>query len=304
MQEIYLAGGCFWGLQQAMDRVCGVADTETGYANGAGATPTYEAVRANSGHAETVRVVFDKGVVSLEELLDSYLSYLASTGVSWRAAGLGYGSQYRHAVFCVDEAQVAEVHAVLGRVQSGGGDAADVQVELLRNYYPAEKRHQAHPNGKPSVCSCEACARCERPKDELKLRIGELAYNVTQKGATERAFTGQYDDFFEPGIYVDVVSGEPLFSSRDKFDSGCGWPAFARPVSAGAVTERTDLSHFMVRREVRSALASSHLGHVFADGPAERGGLRYCINSASLRFVPLERMDAEGYGAYKGLVEG
>lgn len=127
---------------------------------------------------------------------------------------------------------------------------------------------------------------------------------MTQKGATERAFTGRYDDFFEPGIYVDVVSGEPLFSSRDKFDSGCGWPAFSRPIGADAVAERTDLSHFMVRKEVRSAQASSHLGHVFADGPAERGGLRYCINSAALRFVPLDQMDAEGYGAYKGLVEG
>lgn len=301
MQEVYLAGGCFWGLQRAMDRVAGVTETEAGYANGRDQAPTYQEVRANSGHAETVRVRFDEGVVLLGELIDHYLAYLASTGVSWQATG--FGSQYRHAIFYVDEAQLPEVHAALERAQ-GRGASAGVQVEPLRNYYPAEDHHQAHRNAQSRACDSGGCAQCARPEDELKSRIGELAYNVTQKGATERAFTGPYDDFFERGIYVDVVSGEPLFASRDKFDSGCGWPAFSRPISAKAVTERTDLSHFMVRREVRSAQAASHLGHVFTDGPAERGGLRYCINSAALRFVPYDRMDAEGYGAYKGLVEG
>lgn len=133
---------------------------------------------------------------------------------------------------------------------------------------------------------------------ELRDRIGEEAWQVTQKGATEPAFTGEYDDFFEPGIYVDVVSGEPLFLSSDKFDSGCGWPAFARPIAPDALEEHRDLSHFMVRTEVRSGQAGSHLGHVFNDGPRDLGGLRYCINSASLRFVPLDRMEEEGYGAY------
>ena len=127
---------------------------------------------------------------------------------------------------------------------------------------------------------------------------------MTQEAATEPAFTGQYDEFFERGIYVDVVSGEPLFASSDKFDSGCGWPAFSKPISKEALTERIDLSHFMMRREVRSGQAGSHLGHVFSDGPVELGGLRYCINSAALRFVPLEHMDEEGYGQYKSLVEG
>ncbi len=134
---------------------------------------------------------------------------------------------------------------------------------------------------------------------KLKERIGEEAYEVTQNAATERAFSGRYDDFFEEGIYVDVVSGEPLFSSKDKFNSGCGWPAFSKPIREGVLKEKTDLSHGMQRVEVRSSKADSHLGHVFADGPQESGGLRYCINSAALRFIPYSRLEEEGYGEYK-----
>ncbi|UGT43954.1 peptide-methionine (R)-S-oxide reductase MsrB [Nocardia yamanashiensis] len=126
-------------------------------------------------------------------------------------------------------------------------------------------------------------------------------YRVTQENGTERAFTGEYWDNHEPGIYVDVVSGEPLFASVDKFDSGTGWPSFTRPVESGNVVEKRDLSHLMIRTEVRSAHGDSHLGHVFTDGPRAEGGLRYCINSAALRFVPLDRFDAEGYSEYKAL---
>lgn len=137
--------------------------------------------------------------------------------------------------------------------------------------------------------------------NELRNRIGDLAYEVTQNAATERPFTGEYDDFFEKGIYVDVVRGEVLFSSEDKFNSGCGWPAFSKPADPKALKEKTDTSFGMIRTEVRSSEANSHLGHVFPDGPKEKGGLRYCINSAALRFIPFEEMDEQGYGEFKML---
>ena len=147
------------------------------------------------------------------------------------------------------------------------------------------------------------CGSMAESKQELRERIGDLAYEVTQNAATEYAFTGEYDDFFEEGIYVDVVSGEPLFLSTDKYNSGCGWPAFTKPVAGAALKEKRDLSHFMVRTEVRSAGADSHLGHVFPDGPRDKGGLRYCINSAALRFIPKDEMEAAGYGEYLAKLE-
>lgn len=142
-----------------------------------------------------------------------------------------------------------------------------------------------------------------RKSQEAIDRLTPEQYRVTQENGTERAFTGEYDHHFEPGIYVDVVSGEPLFASSAKYDSGCGWPAFTKPID-GNVTEHRDISHGMIRTEVRSAHGDSHLGHVFPDGPPEAGGLRYCINSAALRFVPRARMEAEGYGAFLEQVEG
>lgn len=138
---------------------------------------------------------------------------------------------------------------------------------------------------------------------EALARLTPEQYRVTQQNGTERPFTGEYTDTREPGIYVDIVSGEPLFSSRDKFDSHCGWPSFTQPLEAAHVTEHRDLSHGMMRVEVRSKYGDSHLGHVFPDGPRDRGGLRYCINSASLRFIPKARMAAEGYGDYVALLE-
>lgn len=135
-------------------------------------------------------------------------------------------------------------------------------------------------------------------KEELKAKIGPLAYAVTQENATERPFTGEYDDFFEAGIYVDIISGEVLFSSKDKYQACCGWPAFTQPINRKVIKEKADFSHGMHRIEVRSQQADSHLGHVFTDGPIDKGGLRYCINSAALKFIPLDQMEAAGYAAY------
>ena len=138
----------------------------------------------------------------------------------------------------------------------------------------------------------------EFSKEELKKRLTEIQYEVTQNEATERPFSGEYDDFYEEGIYVDVVSGEPLFSSKDKFDAGCGWPSFSRPIQNTTLTEKEDHKLNRVRTEVRSQKADSHLGHVFPDGPEELGGLRYCINSAALRFIPKADLEKEGYGEF------
>ena len=148
-----------------------------------------------------------------------------------------------------------------------------------------------------------ACGYTKPSEAEIRKNLSDEQYYVTQQSGTERPFSHEYDHKFERGIYVDIVSGEPLFSSKDKFDSGCGWPSFSRPMAASAVSEHEDHSYNMRRVEVRSQAADSHLGHVFPDGPRERGGLRYCINGASLRFVPLAEMDKAGYGAYKALVE-
>lgn len=140
-------------------------------------------------------------------------------------------------------------------------------------------------------------------KEDLKKKLTPIQYAVTQENATERPFTGEYDDFYEQGIYVDIVSGRPLFASSDKFDAGCGWPAFSRPILEEEILEKKDESHGMSRTEVRSQDANSHLGHVFTDGPKELGGLRYCINSAALSFIPLTEMDKKGYGEYKKYVQ-
>ena len=140
-------------------------------------------------------------------------------------------------------------------------------------------------------------------KEDLKAKLSPIKYAVTQENATERPFTGTYDDFYEKGIYVDIVSGEPLFASTDKYDAGCGWPSFSKPIDRKEIKEKADFSHGMHRVEVRSKEADSHLGHVFSDGPQDKGGLRYCINSAALRFVPLEEMAEQGYGEYTSLVE-
>lgn len=139
-------------------------------------------------------------------------------------------------------------------------------------------------------------------QEQIK-NLNETQYQVTQNEGTERPFTGEYDDFYEKGIYVDIVSGKPLFSSSTKYDAGCGWPSFSQPITKTNIVENTDLSHGMVRTEVRSTDADSHLGHVFNDGPQDQGGLRYCINSASLKFIPFEEMDEAGYSEYKSQVE-
>lgn len=309
MRTIYLAGGCFWGVEKYFAQFEGVIDTDVGYANGPETERlTYRDVCNGSGHAETVKVVYDESRMSTENLLNYY--FMVIDPLSVNRQGNDAGIQYRTGIYYTDESELDVIKTVYKEQEEKAGQSLAVELEPLRNYYSAEEYHQDYleknPGGYCHIPSSMFKLESKRKKEEekeLRSRIGDLSYEVTQNAATERAFTGEYDEFFEKGIYVDIVSGEPLFSSRDKYDSGCGWPAFTKPISDTAVAENEDNSLGMVRTEVRSSEANSHLGHVFNDGPISEGGLRYCINSASLRFIPYEDMDKEGYADYKKYVE-
>ncbi len=315
-KTIYLAGGCFWGVEAYFERIPGVIDAVSGYANGHTVQPSYEdVVYRNTGHAETVRVRYDADRLSLNDILQYYFRIIDPTSLNKQ--GNDRGTQYRTGIYYTDAVDVAEIAAALAAEQQKHSREIVVEHEPLQQFFEAEEYHQDYlaknPNGychidlrradEPLPGKKNTAAYRKPDEAELKQTLTPLQYEVTQNNGTERAFSHEYDHLFAPGIYVDIVSGEPLFSSKDKFDSGCGWPSFSRPMAASAVSEHEDHSYNMRRVEVRSQAADSHLGHVFPDGPRERGGLRYCINGASLRFVPLAEMDKAGYGAYKALVE-
>ena len=321
MREVVLAGGCFWGVQAFLDRVPGVAGTEVGYANGTTEAPTYEEVcRGDTGHAEAVRVRYDASRLTLRNLLSAFFTIIDPTAKNRQ--GADFGAQYRTGVYLTGP-RAAEDRSVAEQVFAEEGRKHEkplaVELEPLRSFYPAEDYHQKYLEKNPGgYCHVNFDRLKELPKDEapaarsdyarpsdeeLKAKLTDLQYRVTQKSATEPAFSSPLDKHWEPGIYVDIVTGEPLFSSTDKFDSGCGWPAFSKPIDAKVVRELTDTSYGMVRSEVRSRGGDSHLGHVFDDGPKDKGGLRYCINGASLRFIPVADLDKEGYGAYKKLFQ-
>ncbi len=315
MKTIYLAGGCFWGVQKFFDQFDGVTATQTGYANGPTQTATYEQVCDGSGHAEAVRIDYDETRISLNQLLEYY--FLIIDPFSVNRQGNDVGVQYRTGIYYTDPSQLDTIHAICNHVAQQAGHPIAVEIAPIGNFYAAETHHQKYLDKNPGgychippiffqLAAFNASQKQPEPDPEetaLRQRIGDLAYHVTQHAGTEAPYTGEYDQFFEKGLYVDVVSGEPLFTSADKFNSGCGWPAFSKPIAEDTLTEKTDHTHGMVRTEVRSAQADSHLGHVFNDGPVETGGLRYCINSAALRFIPYDRLEAEGYGEYRKLFE-
>jgi len=311
--EIYFAGGCFWGTEAFMERLYGVYDVTSGYANGTTESPTYEEViTGDTGHAETVHVTYDTTKVDLSTLLLYYFKIIDPTSVNKQ--GNDVGSQYRTGIYYGDEADEVVIQAAIEEVQKKYSKPVVVEVLPLANYTLAEEYHQDYleknPNGYCHVdldIANESVIDPERyvKPDDATLRkiLTEAQYAVTQSNDTERAFTNEYWDFFEPGIYVDVATGEPLFSSADKYDSACGWPSFTKPIVAEVVTYHEDTSFNMKRVEVRSRAGDSHLGHVFEDGPKDRGGLRFCINSAAIKFIAYEDMEDMGYGYLKSYVK-
>lgn len=305
---IYLAGGCFWGAEKYIGLVNGVVSTEVGYANGNTENPTYEDVcRKNTGHAETVKVIYNPEEVSLENLMKFFYKAIDPTAVNRQ--GNDIGSQYRTGIYYVEKEDEAIIKASLDELQKEYREPIAIELVELKNYYLAEEYHQKYldknPSGYCHIGETEFHELREAQKDtkykvkskkELETILTEMQYSVTQENATEPPFDNEYNDNFEDGIYVDITSGEPLFTSKDKFDSGCGWPSFSKPIESEVIEEKKDLTFGMVRTEVRTSNSDSHLGHVFDDGPKELGGLRYCINSASLEFIPKDKLEDRGYG--------
>lgn len=312
-KEIYLAGGCFWGTQAYFDMVKGVIKTEVGYANGILENPTYEQVCTGAtGFAETTKIIYNPEIINLYQILEHYFRTIDPTSLNKQGGDIG--TQYRTGIYTqnLDDRKVVQDFFEIVKVNFD--KEIVVEDKLLKNYYVAEEYHQNYLEKNPGgYCHVDLSLakkdlemmKYKKPTDEeIRSKLTQEQYEITQNSDTEMPFTSEYDDFYEKGIYVDIVTGQPLFASSDKFNAGCGWPSFSKPIEQGSINYFEDNSIVNRRRvEVKSKSGDTHLGHVFNDGPKEMGGLRYCINGASLRFIPYEDMDKEGYGNYKNVVE-
>lgn len=303
MEKATFAGGCFWCMVEPFENQEGIEEIISGYTGGWTPDPTYkEVISGETGHYEAVQILFDPALFPYEKLLDFYWRQIDPTDPEGQFKDRG--SSYRTAIFYHTNHQKRLAVDSKSELEKSGRFADPIVTEILpaKEFYPAEDYHQDfHKKNAFRYAlykrSREDFLKKYWPKDRsfLKDQLTEMQYFVTQENGTEPPYENEFWDNTREGIYVDIVSGEPLFTSKEQYDSGCGWPSFTKPVMDASVSERYDLSHRTTRVEVRSREADSHLGHVFPDGPGPKG-LRYCINSASLRFIPKEKLEEEGYG--------
>lgn len=290
--KLYLAGGCFWGVEAFFQRVPGAMKTEVGYINGKYPNPSYEdLLYKNSGHAEGVMIDYLPSLISYEKLLEYFFYIIDPTSVNKQ--GNDVGVQYRTGIYYTNEEEHLRAKKWLEQKAKEYSKPLAVELAELKEFSPAENYHQYYLNKNPQgYCHVNLPKALARVREDRIAGLAPLAYQVTQQAGTEPAYSSEYDNLFEPGIYFDVISGAPLFAAGDKFPCPCGWPSFAKPIVPEAVTYHDDYSYNMFREEVRSASSGAHLGHVFDDGPVALGRRRFCINGAAIKFVPQAEIDA------------